>query len=160
MKVIELNRGFATIVDDEDFPALAQYRWHINTEGYAARSINFIRADGKRTCRSVRMHREIMTPLPGFLVDHANQNKLDNRRCNLRIATISQNNANSKCHSDTALGIKGVIRDPKCRSKPFRARIRFNKKLIDLGYFQTAEEAHAAYCEASTKFNGPFARFN
>lgn len=106
------------------------------------------------------MHRAIMNPLPGFLVDHKNGNKLDNRKCNLRIATVAQNNANSKAHADKKVPVKGVTFDPRCKTKPYRARIKLHGKLKDLGHYPTMEEANAAYFNAAKAAWGEFARMN
>lgn len=45
---------------------------------------------------------------PTEYVDHINRDKLDNRWCNLRQATVSQNNANSDRGNHSNTGIKGL----------------------------------------------------
>lgn len=91
---------------------------------------------------------------PSEQIDHKNRNKADNRWTNLRLATCSHNNANSKLRSDNTLGLKGV-----CRSgNKFRACIYFDKRRYPLGTFDTAEQAHVAYMKKAKELFGKFAR--
>ncbi|MHC4867843.1 MAG: HNH endonuclease [Planctomycetota bacterium] len=78
------------------------------------------------------MHRQLITPPPAYCIDHINRNGLDNRRANLRLATPSQNAANSKPRNPRS-GYKGVWFDK--RKRKFRAAIWHNNKRIHLGYF-------------------------
>src|SRR5437867_12616129 len=92
MKCIELRgkwgKGKYTMVDDADFAWLNQWRWYFDPHnGYVVRRSNYQR---------IYMHRLILNPPKGRIGDHANGNKLDHQRSNLRICTYSQNNAN--CH--------------------------------------------------------------
>ncbi len=92
--------------------------------------------------------------VPG-LVDHDNQNKLDNAWSNLREGTKSQNSGNSKIPSTNKSGFKGVS---LCRmTYRWRASIRINGKEKNLGRYDTPEEASAAYEEAAIAHFGEFA---
>ena len=51
--------------------------------------------------------------------------------------------------------MKGVSR---ARGR-WRARIKTYGREVELGRFDTKEEAHAAYCRAATEYFGEFARF-
>ncbi len=91
---IPLTRGLQAIVDAEDYEWLSQYKWHANPSKrngtiYAARSVGH---------SSVLMHRMIMRPPKGKVVDHINGNGLDNRRCNLRICNRQENARNRRKH--------------------------------------------------------------
>jgi len=88
-------------------------------------------------------------------VDHINGNGLDNRRENLRVANKMQNQYNSARQHNNRLGLKGVHKN----GRRYRAQIRADGVKHNLGYFDTAEEAHAAYCEAAKRLHGEFARF-
>jgi len=161
MRVIELTKGQVAIVDDEDFDALAQYRWNYNAAGYARRTINFRLPDGKFSCSHVMMHHAIIGKPPrGSVVDHCNLNKLDNRRENLRVCTYSQNTANSKLSSRSSTGFKGVTKIKNQPFRPFRAGICVRGKTYILGNFSTAEAAGAAYAKAALEHFGEFARTN
>lgn len=93
---------------------------------------------------------------PKKLIDHKNNIPSDDRWKNLRLATFSDNSKNRRMRSGTKSGFKGVNLRENGR---FRAYLRVNKKRIDLGTFDSAEGAHAAYCEAAKKYHGEFARF-
>jgi hypothetical protein len=96
-------------------------------------------------------------PIPdGMHVDHENGDKADNRIGNLRLATRSQNKANEKLRKDNKSGFKGVYRRENGK---FRASISVNGKIKKLGNFDTAEEAHLAYCRAAHICYREFARF-
>lgn len=90
-------------------------------------------------------------------VDHINGIPSDNRIVNLRIATQGQNRCNSKRRSDNISQVKGVSLVKK--SNKYKSRITFEGKDYHLGTFNTAEEAHAKYQEASKKMHGEFGRF-
>ena len=91
----------------------------------------------------------------GQELDHINGGKHDNRLCNLRPATRSQNNANSKPRGGTSR-CKGVC---KVKGK-WRANIRHNGKLIYLGLFTNEDDAGLAYDDAARRLNGEYARCN
>jgi hypothetical protein len=93
----------------------------------------------------------------GMVIDHINGDPWDNRLSNLRLATQSQNLANSERPITNTTGFKGVSLDR--RSGKFTAHIKSNRKTTYLGLFATAKEAHAAYCKKSIEINGEFARF-
>lgn len=94
MHEIPLTQGKCTVVDEADYGLLSQYNWFFNKIGYAVK--NEPREKGKKNCRKTYMHRFILSVLSGNEVDHINGNTLDNRRCNLRLATKSQNAMNVK----------------------------------------------------------------
>lgn len=79
----------------------------------------------------------------------------DNRIDNLRQATNQLNIANRRVLPRNVLGVKGVQQRGPGR---FRARIRVNDKLINLGQFPTVEEASEAYMAAARHHFGDFAR--
>lgn len=92
---------------------------------------------------------------PGNL-DHINGDRDDNRIVNLRLATPSQNAMNRKMRSDNATGYRGVYRE--VQSGKYRAAIGVNRKILQLGRFDTPEEAFAAYCAKARELHGEFSR--
>lgn len=96
----------------------------------------------------------MMGHFPFQILDHKNQNSLDNRWSNLRPASHAQNAANRRLHKNNKSGYKGVSQRPNGR---FQAQIMVHSKLIYLGIFDTPQLAHAAYNEAAKKHFKEFA---
>ena len=125
------------------FTALAN-TWTETSDGYAKRyyekNVNGVR---KRWVKY--FHREVMKPRDGQIIDHINQDKLDNRRDNLRVASKSVNALNS-LKSRGAVPYRGVIWS-KNHNK-YHARIVLNGKQKHLGSFDNPESASLAYNNA------------
>lgn len=94
---------------------------------------------------------------PAHQIDHADGNRSNNAFSNLREATVSQNHQNIGITAANRTGLKGVSLHKK--TGKWRARIAIEKKGKTIGYFDTKEEAHAAYCEAASRHYGKFANF-
>jgi len=98
--------------------------------------------------------------LPPAQIDHINGDRTDNRIANLRLATNAENGRNSRGKPSVS-GLKGahLIRSRQARGlRPWAGTIMKNRKTFHLGFFATAEEAHAAYGRAATELHGDFAR--
>lgn len=93
---------------------------------------------------------------PASSIDHINCDKTDNRITNLRLATDPQNGWNVGLNSKNTSGYKGVTF--YSLTGKWRSRITVSGQVKYLGYYDTPEEAHAAYCEAAKKYHGEFAR--
>ena len=91
---------------------------------------------------------------PPAQLDHINLVTFDNRISNLREATRTQNCANCPKPRNNKSGKKGV----HFAKHTGKWRARISKARIHLGYFATAEEAHAAYIAAALALHGEFAR--
>ena len=92
---------------------------------------------------------------PSGQIDHINGDKHDNRFCNLRVVTASGNSQNIwKPRSDNVSKLKGV--SWRERNKKWHATIRVDGKARHLGYFDSANAAHAAYVLAKKQYH-PFA---
>lgn len=161
---IPLTKGYVTVVDAVDADLL-QVNWCINgnsSQGYDLYATRRPTANTKIYMHRLIVERAIGRPLESHEhVDHANLNRLDNRRSNLRIATRSQNLANMRKKEGTKSGYKGVYKFQKRRgTKIWCAEITVNNKKIRLGYFYTAEDAYKAYCDAAVKYHGEFARLD
>ncbi len=93
------------------------------------------------------------------IVDHQDQNKTNNHPNNLRPASCSQSTANRKKFATyrkkpTSSKKKGVSWHKGIGK--YQARTRIDGKLIYLGFFDTEEEAHGAYCKAAAKLHGEY----
>lgn len=153
MKEIKLTRGMVTLVDDEDYEYLSQWKWSAtnpNDPPYATRH------GRKKTQepRSVLMHRVIMNTPDDLEVDHIDHNGLNNQKTNLRICSGFENRLNrqpNRNHKYVGVGVYKNI---------FRARIRVNNIIYYLGYFKTQEEAALSYNRAALMLKGEFAYLN
>jgi len=149
VKQIPLTKGFYAYVDAEDYEWLSQWRWRVYGGGYAVRW-------EKR--KLIFMHRQIMQPPKGKVVDHVNGNGFDNTRANMRNITPQQNSCNRSKQVGTISMYKGVDYDK--RSDQWYARIRVHGKLLHLGYFDTEVEAARAYDRGAVELFGEFAGLN
>ncbi len=96
---------------------------------------------------------------PKYLqVDHINGNGLDNRKCNLRLATAAQNSRNRRRTGGRSSRYKGVS---FIKSKHrYVAEITFNGRRMSLGHFKSEIEAACAYDKAAKKYHKEFAALN
>jgi hypothetical protein len=103
MKILEDGEEIRTIFDYDDLENVKKDgRIWYSSQGYATQSGN-----------NLKLHNLIMnfTPngsFPGNTIDHINRNKLDNRKINLRIATMKEQLANQKGK------VEGTKRDRQC----------------------------------------------
>jgi len=153
MKRIQLTNGLEAIVDDEDYNELIKYNWYGNKQGNRIYVKRKTRKLDNRDEKIISMHRQIMNFPEGRYIDHINHNGLDNRRCNLRICSHTQNMWNRKRRVHTKSGLMGVSWFKKVRK--WRASIS-----LTIGYFDSKEEAAKAYDEAAKKLFGEFANLN
>lgn len=147
MKTIHLTKGYETIVDDELFDYLNQWKWHYNS-GYAERKAY---REGKQ--HHIPMHRVVLGA--NQTVDHKNGDKLDNRKANLRTVTRSQNAMNMRKHRGKSV-YKGV-----CKT-PFGWRVQIwqdNRKVFD-ACARTERQAGMIYDLNAPVFFGEYARLN
>ena len=158
---IQLTKGKKTIIDDDDYPKVSKHKWY--AQNYA--HVGYLPCYHARTDinrKKILMHRFILNPKPNENIDHINGNGLDNRKDNLRIATVQQNGCNRKKdtgHKKDACSsqYKGVT---KRKNDRWETTIRMQGKYIYLGCFKTEEEAGRAYDSEAKKLFGEFARLN
>lgn len=83
---------------------------------------------------------------PTIYIDHKNGVITDNRICNLRSANASENGQNRRISKSSSSGFMGVTWHK--RDKMWQSAIRSRGTTIHLGYYQTKDEASAAYIAA------------
>lgn len=149
-----LSDGSVAVCDGVDYEKVSQKSsWSIGSGGYPYASFY---KKGKQT--NMRLHNFIYGNIPdGYVVDHINGDKLDNRRVNLRLATSAQNNQNRVAKSGTSK-YKGVSYDSS-RSK-WIASIQTNGKTKHIGRFNKEVEAAIAYDKEAHRRHGSFAKLN
>jgi len=130
------NARYAVDLDPEDEWLMKTYHWGLSSCGYLRRAVI---ENGRQ--RIIYLHREILGLGSGDpLVDHINGNKLDNRKCNLRVANKSINRINtSAVRSDSRTGVKGVTQDR--RNGRFHVYLKRQGKKTNFGSYQTLKEA-------------------
>ncbi len=169
MKILKLyskTHGFKEVLlDDEDYYIVSDYQWSIIHEStsntfYAKRGQN----TGNGKWIVVSMHRFIMGLSYGdkTVVDHINLNGLDNRKCNLRKCTNTDNSKNRRAWSNGSSKYLGVHFN--INAGKYRAAIKINKKYIHLGTFPNTPcgELLAAlkYDEKAIELHKEFANLN
>lgn len=141
------NRDVYFLIDADVAEAVCQNAWTLDSTGYLCRNIkgslqrlhNFIieTATGKKVPE-------------GMYVDHINKCKTDNRLCNLRIVSPRDSAMNLPIKANNTSGYTGVSRGRD--NKGYRAYITVDKKRIELGTFQTIEEAARARYAAEERY--------
>ena len=138
---IEITRSLVAIIDNIDVE-YAPLAWYATKAGYAARTQS---VDGRK--KIIYLHRKILErkigrPLSvGEICDHINRNTLDNRRENLRIATLSQSVHNTSKKKGAAF--KGVFYST--HHGFWSSKIMVNRISKHIGYFNSAEDAARGY---------------
>lgn len=152
-------RGRVALIDDEDWPLVAHLRWNILGEDrggdgrreHGPYAVSYHDERGRHRC--LLMHNLIAGCIG---VDHIDLDGLNNQRSNLRVATRSQNQANSLPRTGTSQ-YKGV----SWERGYWRAQITVDRRMRMLGKFGLDEEAAArAYDAAAIAAWGEFARLN
>lgn len=139
--------GYA-LIDEED-AHLAGLRWHLGSGGYARR----LERD-----KWILLHRVIIRAPSGVEVDHINRNRLDNRRCNLRLTDRGGNARNCSRNRKNTSGYKRV--HGPTSSGRWVASVVYRGKPYYLGSCATAEEAAVTYDLAAMALHGEFAAPN
>lgn len=152
IRYISLTQGKHAIVDAADYPELSRYRWCISPTAGGGQAYAYRRHKG----HPVYMHRQIMKPPPGMVVDHINGNSLDNRRCNLRICTRSQNAQNRRWHGPRKHRFVGVhpVGDK------WEAVVAYKGRKYQVGTFDDEVEAAKARDAKKLELAGEFASLN
>lgn len=160
---IGLTQGQVATVDDADYDwlvgvgewlVLFNKRFSDSNRFRAARN-EYRKGVGRRT---LLMHRFIMGVQDNrqAQVDHINGNTLDNRRCNLRVVSSSQNRMNVGIYGNNKSGRRGVSWS-KTQGK-WRTLITVYKKRIHLGYYDSLDEASTVHEAARVKYFGEYNR--
>jgi HNH endonuclease len=156
MKEIPLTQGKVALVDDVDYPAVSQFKWHAQRAPntfYALRKLPKVGGKSRR----ISLHRFLLGGVRR--IDHRDGDGLNNRRENLRPATTSQN-AWGRCRKRAGASSKyrGVCWETSLQR--WRADIEIRGKKLNLGRFVYEVEAAKAYDTAARRYFGEFASPN
>ncbi len=149
--LIELTKSQYAVVDDEDYKVLSEFNWYAQVDRKSGKYTACRGTNKNRQHKKIIMHRVIMDCPNGLQVDHINQDTLDNRRCNLRICTQTENNRNRKRFNPDKP--KGCYQN---QYGTWTVRISVDNKDIVIGNFKTKDDAEMAYKDASIKYHGEF----
>ena len=128
--------------DLEDLDKVLNHTWYKNVYGYPETHIGD---------QAITMHKLLGYYYP----DHHNRNKLDNRKENLIVCTIQENNRNKSIRSDNTSGIIGVYMHKK--NHKWVSYINPGNGAQYLGSFVNKKDAIASRLEAEAKYFGEFA---
>lgn len=136
------NTNDEVYFDLEDAERILKHTWRTDKSGYPTTTINN---------KKVRMHTFLGFEWP----DHNNRNKLDNRKENLVLCTVQENNQNRSKGKNNTSGIIGVCWHKKhCK---WEAYIKVHKKPIHLGMFENKNDAIITRLRAEQKYFNEFA---
>jgi hypothetical protein len=145
MALLPLTNGQTALVDDADLTTLSAYRWTVSGDGYPYRNAG----KGRRRY----LAHDVLPPRDGLMVDHADGDRLNAMRSNLRHASNSQNQANRQ-KVLTATGYKGVT--VHRQTGRYQAQIKHNGRNVYLGLFKDPVVAARAYWRMAGSLFGSF----
>jgi HNH endonuclease len=151
VRYIPLTKGKFAIVDASDYERLSRYKWCASSTG--AQTYAYRHYQG----RTISMHRFLMNPPKGMVVDHIDGNGLNNRRSNLRVCTCQQNAYNRRPKGKSSR-YKGVWWDK--HNKQWIVVVRRGDLHIHLGRFDDEAEAARAYDRKAFELFGEYAYLN
>lgn len=140
------NTDREMLCDPDDWERLKSYCWFLAKSGYAMTNV----PDGDVV--KPAFHANVLKCSDGFLRDHINRDRLDNRKENLRAVSPTVNVRNASLSKNNTTGYTGVT--VSRNRKKYVAQISVNYKNVYLGRFDTAEEAYEARLRAEEKYFG------
>ncbi len=166
---IQLSQGKVAIIDDADVALVIPYRWYAIKNRKSQYDLWYAMA--KINGHTAYMHRLIMGAPAGKQVDHKDQDGLNNRRSNLRLATPTEQARNSRARRKRAVKhsrFKGIhwhttkkhTRNGVKTYGRWRAVIQLPGAKLIIRYAKTEEEAVRIYNSLVKEHFGEFAKPN
>lgn len=137
------SNGVEFYIDKEDYGRVSEYHWWADKNGYIIGYIG-------NMVGNLFLHRFIMRPPADKVIDHINHNPSDNRKSNLRICEQKDNMRNKSLDKRNTTNHTGVYKSPY--NGKWLAKICCDYRLINLGTFDTIEEAIQVRKEAEKKY--------
>ncbi len=143
--------GEAFLISAEDYDMVAVRRWHLSYARKASTNRKaYARVQTKQGDKNIKLHRLLLKAEKSDIVDHINRDPLDNRRSNLRFATLSENQRNREGRVTSTSKYRGVYQDKITKKWVAQTRPQ-GCKTIHCGVFMTEDEAHKAVVTARAK---------
>lgn len=140
------GRNFIKI-DLDDVEKCKKYTWHVSWKDdrlYVTTTSKKLKLNG------LYLHRFLMGCPKEKIIDHINNDSLDNRKTNLQIVTFKENNQNTKISKNNTSGAKGVY---WCkRDKVWVTQIQLNGKTKNCGRFKDIKDAEKHVIEMRNKY--------
>jgi len=150
--VLKTKSGDSFIIDKSDYSLIKDYSYGTHKIEYKTYQMKYVACFNGSD--KELLHRIIMNPKDGFIIDHIDHNGLNNKRENLRICTYSNNQANRK-PSNLTSKYKGVSRAAdKYTTVLWRAQITKDGKCYNLGRFDNEIDAALAYDKKAIDLHG------
>lgn len=147
-----LDDGTEFYFDLEDYDLIKDIKWKKDKDGYIVS--NVYNKDTKKTS-GIKMHRLITGCPDDMFVDHIeNDKKNDNRKFNLRICTLQENNMHRKIAKNNTSGVTGVYWHSYIGK--WTAFIYYKGKRIEIGNYDSFEQAKENRLKAEQKYYGEF----
>lgn len=148
----KLGSGRCVLIDDEDYGRIYNAKPVMGTK-YA-----YIEREPVQNI--VLGYSSKQLKLMNKIIDHKDNNPMNNQKENLRLSDYTLNNHNRRKFKNNSSGYIGVVRRTRPSGYAYEVRISINKKTISLGTFSTGEAAAKRYDEEAKKLYGEFARLN
>jgi hypothetical protein len=153
-RYIQLTKGKYAVVDAADYERLAKHKWYA-LQVYGSQKVYAYRTENGK---AISMHREIMQPPPGKVVDHIDGDGIYNRRRNMRNCTLVQNAQNTRRPVKEGKASRYIGVFP--RGDKWRSRFRYNGKTYYLGTFDAEVDAAMARDRKAIELAGEYATLN
>lgn len=144
-------------IDTEDKEKVQKYHWNVSKRKRPENTFNVVTPKNNEL-DSTLLYRYIMEVSKELNVDHRDGDPFNNRKSNLRICTQADNNKNLGTKKSNKSGYKGIFWYYFKNVNKWAVTIKYNKKTINLGYYNDIEEALKVRNEAELKYFGEYAR--
>ena len=160
--------GNIALVSKQDIRSVLEYKWYLGKTGYP---VTYGTVDETiKFGKPIAMHQFLSGPLMyGYVVDHINRNKLDNRRENLRICTSLQNSYNrprlcwvtfGRTKAKTTKNKYKGVKQSSAKNPTFSSTITKNGIKHTIGCIETEKEADEIYDMMAEELFGQYAGKN
>lgn len=146
--IVYTNKNEVGYFDLSDYELIKNLCWSITPRGYLI-------AYNPKTNKNIFMHRLIMNAPEDLVVDHINHNVVDNRKQNLRLCSVQENNMNSGLSKKNTSGVIGVCTE--LTTGKWKAQISYYEEVIYLGLFDNKDDAIKTRLKAELEYYGDFA---